>query len=190
RDGDVPFGSVHSQPLTVVASDGVALRAEFEAVDGGAPGSGSDQAGPTVIFLHGWMLNMDEWYYQRLALRDRMQMLFYDHRGHGSSTQPERDSCTLGQLARDAYTAIEQLVPTGPIVLVGHSMGGMAIMAMAAEYPELFGDRIVGAVLCSTAAGDILHPGLPFSLGGLVRAFTPVLDRGRRFNSYSVIKRW
>jgi len=184
RDDSAPFGSVHGQPLTVVASDGVALRAEFDDVVNGPDNS------PTVVFLHGWMLNMDEWHYQRLALRGHTRMLFLDHRGHGSSTEPDRSSCTLAQLARDAYTAIEQLAPPGPIVLVGHSMGAMTIMAMAAEYPELFGDRVAGTVLCSTAAGDVMMQSLPFSLAGLVRALTPVLDRGRRFNSYSVIKRW
>ena len=38
-------------------------------------------------------------------------------------------------------------------MLVGHSMGGMTIMALAEEYPELFGDRVVGVGLISTTAG-------------------------------------
>ena len=36
------------------------------------------------------------------------------------------------------------MVPDGPIVLVGHSMGGMTIVALAELHPELFGDRVVG----------------------------------------------
>lgn len=180
RNNDVPFGSVHSEPLTVVATDGVALRAELE-----------DGPEPTIVFLHGWMLSMDEWHYQRLGLRGKARMVFLDHRGHGSSARPEPGTCTFSQLATDIYTAITQFVPSGPIVLVGHSMGGMAILALAAEYPGLFEERIVGAVLCSTAAGNVLNRSLPaVPLGAIVRSLTPMLDRGRRFNSYSVIKRW
>jgi len=37
-------------------------------------------------------------------------------------------------------------------VLVGHSMGGMTIMALAADHPELFGTKVIGTVLISTAA--------------------------------------
>ena len=36
------------------------------------------------------------------------------------------------------------------MVLIGHSMGGMTIMALADHHPELFGDRIVGVALVST----------------------------------------
>jgi pimeloyl-ACP methyl ester carboxylesterase len=39
------------------------------------------------------------------------------------------------------------------VVLVGHSMGGMAIVALAEQHPEMFGDRVVGAGLISTTAG-------------------------------------
>lgn len=192
RDHDAPFGSVHSQPLTVVATDGVALRAEIDARPGsGDTGPGGAGDGPTIVFLHGWMLNMNEWHYQRLALRGHARLMFLDHRGHGASARPDASSCTLAQLATDVRTAIDQLVPTGPIILVGHSMGAMTIMAMAAQYPELFDERVSATVLCSTSAGNVMHRALPLlPLQMLVRAFTPVLDRGRRFNSYSVIKRW
>ena len=39
-----------------------------------------------------------------------------------------------------------------PVVLVGHSMGGMTIMALARMHPELFGTKVIGAVLISTAS--------------------------------------
>ena len=48
---------------------------------------------------------------------------------------------------------LDLLAPTGPVVLAGHSMGGMTIMALAAARPELFGDRVRGVALVSTAAG-------------------------------------
>ena len=62
---------------------------------------------------------------------------------------------TIEQLGRDLKHVLDTVVPHGPIVLVGHSMGGMTIMALAEEYPELFGDRIVGVGLISTTAGGL-----------------------------------
>ena len=67
---------------------------------------------------------------------------------------------------------IEQASP-GPCVLVGHSMGGMSIIALAEQHPELFGDKVVGVGLISTTAGGldpgrILFPMLPLGLGGRV----------------------
>ncbi len=50
---------------------------------------------------------------------------------------------------------LEELVPDGPVVLVGHSMGGMTIMAFAERHPELFEDRVVGVGLVSTTAGGL-----------------------------------
>jgi len=39
---------------------------------------------------------------------------------------------------------------TAPIVLIGHSMGGMTIMALAEQDPELFADRVCGVMLIAT----------------------------------------
>ena len=68
---------------------------------------------------------------------------------------------------------LDQVVPEGPVVLVGHSMGGMSIMAFAQHHPELFGDRVVGAALVSTTAGGlrphkIVSSLIPDSVGGTV----------------------
>ncbi len=50
---------------------------------------------------------------------------------------------------------ITELVPRGPIVLVGHSLGGMAIMELADAKPELFGKRVKGVVLIATSSGKL-----------------------------------
>jgi pimeloyl-ACP methyl ester carboxylesterase len=65
-------------------------------------------------------------------------------------------------------------------------MGGMTIMALAEEHPELFGDRIVGVGLISTSAGGlephrIIAPRVPSTLGGvLAERLITVLARGHR----------
>ncbi|NRQ49752.1 alpha/beta fold hydrolase [Aeromicrobium stalagmiti] len=182
RGEDVEFGSVRSSPVTVMSSDGVPLNVEIDE---------AERKTPTIVFLHGWVEDIDVWHYQRLALRGRVRMVFVDLRSHGRSGRSYADSSGFAELADDAATVIKQLVPRGPIVLVGHSMGGMTIMELARSRPELFGGRVKGVVLVGTSAGRLMRssPGLRH-LVPLLRAGAPLLDWGRRFNSYSVIRRW
>ena len=56
---------------------------------------------------------------------------------------------------------VRSVAPTGPLVLVGHSMGGMAIMALAEQRPELFAQRVRGVALIGTSAGEVGQSGLP-----------------------------
>ena len=182
RGEEVEFGSVHSAKLTVTASDGLRIHAE---VDEGP------RKTPTVVFIHGWVETLDVWHYQRLALRDTVRMVFLDQRSHGLSGRSHVDGASIAQLADDLNTVIGELAPRGPIILVGHSLGGMAIMELAAARPELFGKRVKGVALIATSSGKLARQSpalrrlLPF-----VRVASPVLDWGRAFNSYSVIRRW
>lgn len=187
RGEEVPFGSVHSPVRTVVASDGVPLNVEVDEADEAHAGS----AAPTVVFVHGWVCTLDTWHYQRLALRGLVRMVFYDQRSHGGSGRSTRQGSSFSQLADDLRTVLDEVVPEGPVVLVGHSMGGITVQQLAAESPELFGDKVVGAVLLSTSDNRLVRQSpalrrvLPF-----LRAGAPLLDWGRTFNSYSVIRRW
>ncbi|MDR7087730.1 pimeloyl-ACP methyl ester carboxylesterase [Aeromicrobium panaciterrae] len=182
RGEEVEFGSVHSAKLTVTASDGVKIHAE---VDEGP------RKTPTVVFIHGWVETLDVWHYQRLALRDKVRMVFLDQRSHGLSGRSHVDNSSIDQLADDLNTVLSELVPRGPIILVGHSLGGMAIMELAAAKPELFGKRVKGVALIATSSGRLARgsPALRRLLP-LVRVASPVLDWGRAFNSYSIIRRW
>jgi len=67
-------------------------------------------------------------------------------------------------------------VPRGPVVLVGHSMGGMTILTLAQRRPELFGTRVVGVALLATSSGNLadLDFGLPQLLTRLRAAVLPV----------------
>lgn len=182
RGEEVEFGSVHSAKLTVTASDGVKIHAE---VDDGP------RKTPTVVFIHGWVETLDVWHYQRLALRDKVRMVFLDQRSHGLSGRSHVDNSSIAHLADDLNTVLTDLVPRGPIILVGHSLGGMAIMELADAKPELFGKRVKGVVLVATSSGKLARssPALR-RLIPLVRVASPVLDWGRAFNSYSIIRRW
>ncbi len=146
---------------TVAADDGVALRVE-EIGDASAP--------MTVVFVHGFCLHMGSWYFQRRDLPDctDARLVFYDQRSHGRSGRSSTGHCTIDQLGRDLAAVLRTVAPTGPVVLVGHSMGGMTIMALARQDPELFATRVAGVALISTAAAGLVpavlrlgahHPG-------------------------------
>jgi pimeloyl-ACP methyl ester carboxylesterase len=168
-EADEPFGQLHGRALTVVADDGVPLHAEI---------NGPDNAPVTVIFCHGYTLSQDVWHYQRRDLAATARLVFWDQRGHGGSGQCSQESCTISQLGADLYAVLTAAAPgPGPVVLVGHSMGGMTIMALARQHPELFGPKVTGVVLISTSAGGV-DPTLwlPAPLRPVARqAATPVL---------------
>jgi pimeloyl-ACP methyl ester carboxylesterase len=166
---DLPedFGSIHGAARTVEAGDGTELYVEIDEVDDGV-----DPTGLTVIFSHGYALNLDSWHYQRLALRGRARLVFYDQRSHGRSERADFDTHHVDQLGSDLGTIIDTLAPTGPLMLVGHSMGGMTIMALAAQRPELFHERVFGVALIATTAG-----GLSSGMLGLPPGIGPVLHR-------------
>jgi pimeloyl-ACP methyl ester carboxylesterase len=63
------------------------------------------------------------------------------------------------------------VAPDGPLVLVGHSMGGMTIMALAEQRPELFADRVRGVALIGTSAGEVGRRGLPLPM---LSKFNPI----------------
>lgn len=112
----------------------------------------------TVIFCHGYCLNQDSWHFQRAALREGMRLVFWDQRSHGRSERSRSylagEPASIDQLGGDLRAVIEAVAPTGPLVLVGHSMGGMTVMALADQDPELFRERVAGVALIGTLAGD------------------------------------
>jgi pimeloyl-ACP methyl ester carboxylesterase len=178
-----PFGSLHSAPMSVIADDGVDLHVE---VDECAARGRRAIPKLTVVFVHGYSLSLDSWHFQRAAYRGRVRSVFYDQRSHGRSGRSTPGHATIEQLGRDLLTVLDTVVAQGPVVLVGHSMGGMTIAALAEEQPELFGERIIGVGLISTTAGGLdvhrmLVPALPSNLGGqLAQRLVSVLARGHR----------
>ncbi len=177
---DLPFGSLHSTPMTVVAEDGLPLHVEIDEVGSSAsptgrrmrPRSGADDS-VTVVFAHGFCLNLDCWHFQRAAYRGLVRTVFYDQRSHGRSGRSSREHATIDQLGRDLKQVIDVCAPDGPVVLVGHSMGGMTVVALAEQFPELIGEKVIGVALLSTTAGGldpsrILIPLLPARLTGRV----------------------
>jgi pimeloyl-ACP methyl ester carboxylesterase len=163
--------TVRKRTVAVATPDGAQLHATVE---------GSENAPVTVVLAHGWTLSQAAWDDVSTLLADRvadgeLRLVRYDQRGHGRSTWPSpthpATPVTIDQLGSDLAEVIDQLVPAGPIVLGGHSMGGMTIMCLAAARPDLFGDRVLGVALVSTSAGDLTSD--PKSAGGRMAKVRP-----------------
>ncbi|HEV7657701.1 MAG TPA: alpha/beta hydrolase [Mycobacteriales bacterium] len=191
-EADEPFGKLRADRIrTVTTDDGLPLAVEEV---------GPRDAPLTVVFVHGYCLAMGSWYYQRLGLADmtrpRLRMVFYDCRSHGRSGRAPAESATIDQLGDDLFRVLSDLVPAGPVVLVGHSMGGMTVMALADRHPELFGPRVIGVALLSTSTGRLAEvslglpalatrlraPVLPLALR-VMRSRSGLIERGRRIGS-------
>ncbi|SDE95060.1 Pimeloyl-ACP methyl ester carboxylesterase [Blastococcus fimeti] len=152
-------GTVLRRVAAVRTGDGALIHAVVD---------GSDDAPVTLVLAHGWTLAQASWDDVAALLSPRvaageLRVIRYDQRGHGRSTwgRYARDVAELSidQLGADLGDLLDQLVPTGPVVLGGHSMGGMTIMCLAAARPELFGDRVRGVALVSTSSGDLAPAG-------------------------------
>lgn len=150
---------------------------------------GPKDAPLTVVFCHGFCLQMGSFHFQRIRLAEQwgpqVRMVFYDQRGHGRSDEAPSQSYTVSQLADDLQTVLTVMAPKGPVVLVGHSMGGMTIMAHARSYPDLYGRRIVGVALIASAAEGVSETPLGQTLKN------PALNAARSlaYHAPSVIRR-
>lgn len=183
-----PFGELPAEHgCAVVADDGVTLWVEHTAA-----------ARLTVVFCHGVALDQRMWYFQRRDLPklvgDELAVVCYDLRSHGRSSHAPWRSSTIEQLGRDLGAVLCATVPEGPVVLVGHSIGAMTIMALAEQRPELFARRVVGVALLCTSAGDLgsLTLARPFlserskltAFGAIAAARRPdVVEWGRRLTA-------
>jgi pimeloyl-ACP methyl ester carboxylesterase len=158
--------------------DGVGLRV----ADSGPSAAGE----PTLVLVHGWSQDLRTWDrvvedLRRGGVTDRI--VRHDHRGHGGSDAAPEGTATIGRAADDLAALITERVPEGPIVLAGHSMGGMTLMALAERHPDLVSRRVVGIAFVATASDDMadLTLGLDGRAGHLVargeRVLVPLTAR-------------
>jgi pimeloyl-ACP methyl ester carboxylesterase len=167
---DEPFAELpFDEELTVTTAEDIDLHVEI------CDGDGPDDL--TVIFVHGFCLDMGTFHFQRRALDGEYRMVFYDQPGHGRSGRLEHGEYTIEALGHALAAVVDKSAPTGRVVLVGHSMGGMSIMALAEQAPELFAERVAGVVLISTSAGhfDQVRFGLPEMVARFRRPLMPLV---------------
>jgi len=198
------YEEVASREVVVLADDGVPLHVEIDEPQGIPAEMSNGQAAATVVFSHGYTLSLRSWVFQRRSLKAAgYRVVLWDARGHGQSGAGSKESYEIDQLGHDLYSVIKAVVPRGPLILVGHSMGGMTMMALAAHHPHLIKDRVIGAAFVATSPGGIsavswglgkvlgkaVHRLGPFAVGQLAgrqSLVDSVLNAGREVEEYFV----
>ncbi len=111
------------------------------------------------MLAHGWVLTHRHWdeVVDRLrAQRPDVTVVRWDQRGHGNSTRGRlRVPTSMDHLGHDLQRVLRVVVPEGPLVLAGHSMGGMGLMAWARMHPDAAETRVLGTLLVSTAVAGL-----------------------------------
>lgn len=157
-------------PVPVRTEDGVTVHLDSY---------GPTDAPVTVVFLHGWTLDRRIWHHQIAELPGiadtPVRLVAYDHRGHGRSGPTPADRMTIAQLGDDLAGVLAAAVPDGRVVLAGHSIGGMTIMALAERHPDLVANRVAGVAFVNTSCGDLADPDL-----GLPRPAARLFARAER----------
>ncbi|WP_329020709.1 alpha/beta fold hydrolase [Streptomyces sp. NBC_01601] len=117
---------------------------------------GPDHPDLVLVLVHGWQAAASVWdELVRQLSRSGTRIVRYDQRGHGNSTAG-RAQPSIPLLADDLKAVVNATAPGRlPVVLVGHSMGGMAVQALAAQHPYLIGEKVTAAVLAATTSGGL-----------------------------------
>lgn len=103
---------------------------------------------PTIVLTHGWGLDSTIWNYAKGSLGQRFRVVAWDLPGAGQSKTGRANGVSLTAFAANLRALIKTL--DGPVILVGHSIGGMTIQTLARDYPEMMGREVAGVVLVNT----------------------------------------
>lgn len=138
--------------------------------------AGDPDAAATVVLVHSYAQDRRVWHKIVDLLPDALpvSVVAYDHRGHGESSPADDATATLEQLADDLAEVLERAVPHGPVVLVGHGLGGHVAMVMAARHRLLAEHRVGSLLFLSTSVGWVAET-LPRPLGRLVQDLHAIL---------------
>jgi pimeloyl-ACP methyl ester carboxylesterase len=143
NDGASPIGDLPPHELDpIVSFDGTEIAVRV---------AGEPDA-PLLLFTHGFSLDMSVWHEQWIDLADDFRCVLMDHRSHGASAGAAHGDLSIRAMGRDIAAVLDAVAPDRPAVVIGHSMGAMAIIAMAEQRPELFGPRVAGVVLIGASS--------------------------------------
>ena len=109
--------------------------------------------GPPVVLVHGITLSAAVWGNQLHDLAANHRVIAVDQRGHGRS-RPGSEPADLARLGTDLMTVLEAMEVRDAVV-VGHSMGGMVVLRLAADRLEALSERVAGLVLVGTSGGPV-----------------------------------
>ena len=111
-------------------------------------------SGQPIILAHGYAGSLAEWNIISADLvKKGYKVIMFDQRGHEKSTIG-KEGVGSQQMASD-YKAVLEYFNVRDGVIVGHSMGGFLLTVFLLTYPKLAKERLKGAILMATFAGDV-----------------------------------
>ena len=131
---------------------------------------------PVLVFAHGFSLDLTSWHYQWTGLSGRFRCVLMDFRSHGRSDRATGGDLSPMALGHDLAAVLEAVTPDRPAVVVGHSMGAIAMLAMAESRPDLYAGRVAGAVFAGAASSDLLRG----AMGSITELLRPRLGSIRQ----------
>jgi pimeloyl-ACP methyl ester carboxylesterase len=144
------IGSIRGHSIGPVASfDGTELHVEVLG------------NGPTVVLAHGFCMDIPSWHYTLKELSSEYRFVAYCQRGHGLSARAPTDDYTMEALARDLEVVIGEVWEGEPLVVLGHSMGGMGLIKYCGMFPAQLGERVRAVGLIDTCAARVIDGMLP-----------------------------
>ena len=143
--------------------DGSEIQVEFYGPEDGQP----------IIMSHGWGPNSTVWYYAKRQLSERFRLILWDLPGLGKSSKPKNNDYSLEKYARD-LEAVVALAGDKPVILLGHSIGGMITLTFCRLFPEQLRHRVAGLILVDTTYTNPVKTAI---FSGVLRALQkPVLE--------------
>jgi pimeloyl-ACP methyl ester carboxylesterase len=143
------------EPIGAVPPDELGMVASFDGTEIAVRAAG-DPTAQVVILAHGFSLDMSVWCDVWPELARTARVVTLDLRSHGASGRAAHGDLSLRSMGRDIAAVVDAVSPDRPAVLVGHSMGAVAILTLAEQRPELFGPRISGVALIGAGSSDLL----------------------------------
>jgi pimeloyl-ACP methyl ester carboxylesterase len=141
----------------LVRPDGAELHVEFY----------GPEDGPPIVLTHAWSLDSAEWRYLKRQLGDRFRLIAWDLPGLGRSARAKTHDYSMEALAGH-LEAVLDLAGGRPALLVGHSVGGMIMLAFCRRFPKALGTSVNGLALVHTTYTNPLRttilPGLMTAL--------------------------
>lgn len=152
---------------STVESDGLGIRTYR---------IGPTDAEVTVVFIHGFTLAAEVYYLQTEFLGEhypQVRSVLIDARGHGATGAVAPEECTVAGTADDVLAAINEHAPTGELILLGHSLGGLTALNLVKRADAELAARIRGIILVATSIESLSTQGLPQVLA------SPIADKVR-----------
>ena len=145
----------------------------LEAADGGRIHTVERGTGRPLVLVHGMTMSSGIWRRQLDELSDRYRVVALDLRGHGRSVAGT-SGFGLDAVAGDIALVLEELDLRDAIVL-GHSMGSMALIQFCASFAETRTERVAGLVFLSASPGVVVPAGVRRVSERIARGRAPML---------------